>query len=107
MAEQGLVDEHGAHHVESGLRMCRQVQRRHADGARGDSARPVLVRLVTLLSPAYLGPLLGQVVRGGEEKQQQLLAADFPIARMFREMSSWAHLPAESDEAASRKEVDP
>ena len=64
-------------------------------------------RLVTLLSPAYLGPLLGQVVRGGEEKQQQLLAADFPIARMFREMSSWAHLPAESDEAASRKEVDP
>ena len=54
-----------------------------------------------------LGPLLGQVVRGGEEKQQQLLAADFPIARMFREMSSWAHLPAESDEAASRKEVDP
>ena len=54
-----------------------------------------------------LGPALGQVVRGGEEKQQQLLAADFPIARMFREMSSWAHLPAESDEAASRKEVDP
>ena len=53
-----------------------------------------------------LGPLLGQVVRGGEEKQQQLLAADFPIARMFREMSSWAHLPAEK-EATSIKEVDP
>lgn len=30
-----------------------------------------------------------QVVRGGEEKQQLLLAADFPIARMFREMASW------------------
>jgi len=36
-----------------------------------------------------------QVVRGGEEKQQQLLAADFPIARMFREISSWADRPAE------------
>ena len=46
--------------------------------------------------------MFGQVVRGGEEKQQQLLAADFPIARMFREMSSWAHLPAEHD--ASREE---
>ena len=38
-----------------------------------------------------------QVVRGGEEKQQQLLAADFPIARMFREISSWADRPAEKD----------
>ena len=42
-----------------------------------------------------LGTALGQVVRGGEEKQQQLLAADFPIARMFREISSWADRPAE------------
>ena len=80
--------------------MCRRVP-----PAQLTPTHPALPHLPTPLSPPS-APALGQVVRGGEEKQQQLLAADFPIARMFREMSSWAHLPAD-DESTSRKEEDP